>query len=108
MQKKFNMREERHKLGWTQEKLAAFLDITPEYLSMMENDRKPVSAKVLKKFNSLPVEVQPTAPPSGSRKPIGTAVGEYTEAHGFRQEIDDIRERLSTIERLLVKLTSQR
>lgn len=52
MQKKFNIREERLKLGLTQEVLAKSLEITPEYLSMLENGKKPISEKVLKKFNA--------------------------------------------------------
>ena len=53
MEEKFNLYKERSELGLTQEKLAEFLDITPEYISMMETRKKPVSRKVIKKFNSL-------------------------------------------------------
>jgi len=53
MEKKFDLREERLKIGFTQEKLAELLEVTPEYISMLENGRKPVSPKMLKKFNKI-------------------------------------------------------
>ena len=53
MEEKFSLQKARLGLGWTQEKLAEYLDITPEYISMMETGKKPVSKKVLKKFNQL-------------------------------------------------------
>ena len=114
MSKNLDMASARASLGLTQARLAELLDVDRKYVSMIETGTKPLSAKMSKKLDMLLRGVSnSTAPPGvsvsgGAVKPIGAAVGEYSAAHGFRQEIDDIRERLSTIERLLVKLTSQR
>ena len=109
MKEKLTLRDFRESLGMTQQELADSLCITRTYVGLVENGKKPFSDKLRRRLLKVtnPSEHGATAPPGGPRKPMGTAVSEYTAANGFRQEIDDIRERLSTIERLLVKLTSQ-
>jgi len=51
--KSLNLLSFRSEHGITQVQLAEMLDITAEYVSMIENGKKPLSKKLLKKFGLL-------------------------------------------------------
>ena len=51
--KSFNLLSFRSEHDLTQVQLAEMLDITAEYVSMIENGKKPLSKKLLKKFGLL-------------------------------------------------------
>ena len=53
MKKSLNLSDLRGKLGLTQTGLATLLDVTSEYVSMMETGKKPLSKKILKKLESI-------------------------------------------------------
>ena len=92
-------------LGISQRELAAKLEITPEYLSMIENGKKNPSRKLLERINGI---IQKT---DGSLRYLPS--DEKSLSHDtdridqLLKKIDSIDSRLANVEQLLIKLLSR-
>ena len=110
MQKKFDLREERQKLGLTQGKLAELLDITPQYVGMLENGHKTVSKKLVKRFEAIrsPIHAEGAVNNGGSQViGHGSSVGTLPQLSELSKDIADLKERMASIEKLLIKFITK-
>lgn len=93
--KSFSLREGRVKSGLTQVQLAKLLEITPEYLSMLERGTKPVSKKIAEKF-SMVCETKTTA-----YDPEYKCTHE--EKTSFEKRIQDLETDVALLKKLILK-----
>ena len=105
MSGKVYLRQTRDELGMTQEQLAECLDVTPEYISMIENGRKPLSKKLRVKLAKLvggklpQTETYPT--PKDESVPVRDA------APSLERRVMDMGKRISEMERAIIRLSNQ-
>lgn len=107
MKKNLDMLSIRAKLGLTQARLAELLDVDRKYVSMIETGAKPLSPKMSRKLDILlqgGIDVS-GATVNGSVIGHGGTVGTPPRDEGNFQE--EMRRRMSNIERLLVDLLAR-
>ena len=102
MSEKILVTEIRRRHGLTQSKMAQILDITPEYLSMIETGRKPLSKKLEKKV--LALSDRETGPPYAAAASPAMAVAE--SAHSYAERIAELEARVAEIERAVIRLSN--
>jgi len=95
MEQKVSAREIRLSLGKTQWEMARLLDITPEYLSMIETGKKPMSKKLEKKVVALPQNnyTAPASPP-------------YAVHEAPRDRLADLESRVAELERAVIRIAN--
>lgn len=97
MEKSLSLLDARKKLGLTQSQIAVALDVTAEYISMLEHGRKSPSRKLLNKLDKLlnpPPTVYPSSPPSRQFKVSESKNIEdvYAENLVLKKELIEARE----------------